>query len=296
MSDFADSTTNNINKNALKRLFVAISGCKMFSGFKKGFFLFSLITSFPFSTNASEPNYTTFDTPRFTLYVAKADDNDAVYTKNIANTAIEVLNQSTEEYSKVFKTKINNKVVLRFLTPAEFKKSTGAPEWTSAMFYRGEISIPLRNNKSVNINEMKRALKHEYAHAIIADLSNFRCPAWLDEGMAQILEGQVNPVLGPALRNWVAGNELLPLSWLMNGFTSLENKLVPVAYAQSLFATRKIIEEKGFETILEYLKLLKNNSIEKEAFEKAFKTSKKEFMRNLHREALAWARSEQVNP
>ncbi len=164
------------------------------------------------------------------------------------------------------------------------------------MFYRGEISIPLRNNKSININEMKRALKHEYAHAIIADLSNFRCPAWLDEGVAQILEGQVNPVLGPALRNWVGANELLPLSWLMNGFTSLENKLVPVAYAQSLFATRKIMEDKGFETIIEYLSLLKKNYPEKEAFEKAFKSSKKEFMKSLHQEALAWAKSEEINP
>lgn len=268
----------------------------MLKGFKKSFFLLFLLAAAPFYSNAAEPSYTTFDTPRFTLYVAKAENNDEVYTKNIANSAIEVLNQSTDEYSKIFKTKINSKVVLRFLTPDEFKKSTGAPEWTSAMFYRGEISIPLKNNKSINVNEMKRALKHEYAHAIIANLSDFKCPAWLDEGVAQLLEGQVNPILGPSLRNWVSDNELLPLSWLMNGFTTLESRLVPVAYAQSLFATRRIIEEQGFKAIIKYLSLLKQNYKEKDAFEKAFNSTKKKFMKNLHQEALAWAKSERIDP
>lgn len=274
----------------------------MFQGFKKGLVVVAfLVAGMPFSAFASEQKlssqkYTTFDTPRFTLYVANAQSQDSVYTKNIANSAIDILNQAAEEYSSVFRTKINNKVVLRFLTPYEFQKATGAPEWTSAMFYRGEISIPIKNNKSINLSEMKRAIKHEYAHAIIANLSDFKCPAWLDEGIAQLLEGQVNPILGPALRNWVSENDVLPLSWLMNGFTTLDNKLVPVAYAQSLFATRKIINEQGFESIIEYLSLLKENHKENDAFERAFKATKKEFTKNLQKDALFWAKSEEVNP
>src|SRR5690606_26447433 len=118
------------------------------------------------------------------------------------------------------------KVVLRFLPPEEFRRQTGAPEWTSAMYFRDEITIPLTKSTAWERDELDRALRHEYVHAVIAELSEYRCPAWLDEGVAQLLEGQVNPLLGPALRRWIALNPAIPLDWLQNGFTTLDSGYV----------------------------------------------------------------------
>ncbi|MBP9837445.1 MAG: hypothetical protein KBC84_01895 [Proteobacteria bacterium] len=250
----------------------------------------------PFQVKAEQNQYTTYNSPRFTLYFGHTENGKKLFSKNVAQKSLELLNQTADEYSNIFQMKLNNVVVLKFLTPEEFKRTTGAPEWTSAMFYRGEISIPLPQNKVVNFSELERALRHEYTHSVIAQISDYKCPAWLDEGIAQILEGDVNPILAPSLRKWVNNSPLLPLDWLNNGFTTLEEHVVPVAYAESLYITKKLVDQKGYPAIVKYLKLLKEEAPENYAFEHAFGTTKREFMKKMDEQVVAWAKSNEKNP
>ncbi len=261
------------------------------------FLAFVLLANLPEA--AAEPAYTTFDTPRFTLYfgdTAPSSPPDQLFAKNIADRAIAILDDTADEYRQAFGVDSSKRVVLRFLSPDEFRRQTGAPAWTSAMFYRGEISIPFTRTKGINFAELKRALRHEYVHAVFADLSDYRCPAWLDEGVAQILEGSPNPLLGPALRKWVKGNPTMPLDWLQNGFTTLDSEIVPAAYAQSLFATRILIEEHGFEAVVSYLRQLRLGLSPELSFERAFGKSQVEFEKSVQVAALAWASSEKKHP
>ncbi len=237
--------------------------------------------------------------PRFILYFGRNTSEAAksIFTQEqLAKYAFEVLDGVYKEYTNLFGRAPKNKITLRFLSPTDFKKYTGAPEWTSAMYFNNEITIPLSPARGVNTSDLGRAIRHEYAHAVIAELSIGNCPAWLDEGIAQLLEGKINPLLGPALRTWISQNDAMPLSWLKNGFTLLDNKIVPAAYAQSLFATRKIVKDHGYEGVSKYLSLLREGETDTDAFKKSFKISQKEFLHNLTHEIKQWAKHGEFNP
>lgn len=262
--------------------------------------LAALVFSFGMIASAdAEQPYTTFDTPRFTLYfgtTANSSANDLLFTKNIADQALTVLNATADEYSKTFGILASKRVILKFLSPDEFRRQTGAPAWTSAMFYRGEISIPFTRSRGINFAELRRALRHEYVHAVFAEISDYKCPAWLDEGVAQLLEGQPNPLLGPALRKWGSTNPAMPLDWLQNGFTTLDAEIVPAAYAESLFATRVLVESFGYPAVVAYLRELRIGVPELDAFRDAFGLERKSFERNIQERLVGWVQSDATHP
>lgn len=247
----------------------------------------------------AEPPYTTFDTPRFTLYFGASgtgSEADLTFTRNVADQALAVLNATADEYSRTFGIQASKRVILKFLSPEEFRRQTGAPAWTSAMFYRGEISIPFTKARGMNVSELRRALRHEYVHAVFAEISDYKCPAWLDEGVAQLLEGQPNPLLGPALRKWAKANRAMPLDWLQNGFTTLDAEIVPAAYAESLFATRVLVEQFGYSSIVLYLRQLRLGVAEDEAFDRAFGKKRLTFERDIQSRLEAWVSSNEAHP
>ncbi len=261
--------------------------------------LFStILLAYPGQENTIADQRASYQSPRFILYFGKEtkEQNTILTEKQIADFALATLNSTFEEYSNLFNRTPIKKVTLRFLSPAEFKKYTGAPAWTSAMYFNNEITIPLNPKKGINLSELGRALRHEYAHAVIAEISDGKCPAWLDEGVAQYLEGRINGLLGPSLRKWISSNDAMPLSWLQNGFTLLKEDIVPAAYAQSLFSTRKIIRTHGFEGIGNYFTSLRNGQSERESFEENFKQDQKTFVRTLSKDIRQWARSGAINP
>lgn len=268
-------------------------------------FLLGLFLSFPLPVKAERPyqrarvseNLTSFSSPRFTLYIGgEKPAKERVNANDIAEKSFKILNQTYDELSRIFKTRPTKKVVLRFLPPEEFRRQTGAPEWTSAMYFRNEITIPLTKTTGWDEEELHRALRHEYVHAVVAELSNYKCPAWMDEGIAQLLEGQINPLLGPALRKWIAVNQAIPLDWLHNGFTTLDAAYVPAAYAQSLFAVRKLIQTNGFSSVGTYLQHLQSGKSERRAFHLAFGMKKSLFEQELTREIRRWSHSRIPNP
>lgn len=258
--------------------------------------LFAALLFCPEPCKAADQAYETLSTPRFTLYIEKEKTAGATEPRvqSLASESIEILNKNFEELSRIFSTQPAKRVVLRFLSPDEFHRQTGAPSWTSAMFYRGEITVPVAGK--TNRNQLSRALRHEYVHAVVAELSGNKCPAWLDEGLAQLIEGKPNPVLGPALRKWIENDTAMPLSWLESGFTTLDDSLVPAAYAQSLFATRTLVNSHGFDSIRRYLQALQGGESTESAFRTAFGKSQTEFETQLAQQLVRWASSSSRNP
>lgn len=216
---------------------------------------------------------------------------NVVYPKNLESLA-SVLRGNIDEtharLSKHFGEIPGFESSLRLMDEELFYLSTGAPSWTNALFYKGQIMIPVPNKKAPDMENIIRSVKHEYTHAVIHALSQGNCPGWLDEGLAQWAEGPENPALQPALFRYLNNNPPVPLDLLQNGFTKLKTRMVPAAYAQSLFATHTIINSFGVSSIGTYLKNLRKESNKSLAFYRSFKLSEKDFEKMLGANLKDW--------
>jgi len=142
-------------------------------------------------------------------------------------------------------------IVVSLYTGQAFFDVTQAPAWSGAE-YDGKLRIPVEGLDSVT-GELSRVLKHELAHAFIAQLTRNRCPMWLNEGIAQAVEPQSTARHGPALARMFARNAQLPLNALEGSFTSLDGRAAAVAYAESLAAVEYIVHTYGMSDIVRLL-------------------------------------------
>jgi len=157
------------------------------------------------------------------------------------------------------------------------------------MFFRGEIIIPLSTKEPIDLDNLQRSVKHEYSHAVFSALSGGAIPGWLDEGLAQWIEGDENPALRNSLRSYLTTSDPVPLALLQGGFTKLTPRMVPAAYAQSLIAVQALLKAYGIEKIGEYLQLLRQQVSKEAAFEAAFTITEHEFEARLHSTLRTWS-------
>lgn len=206
--------------------------------------------------------------------------------ENIKSTILIAHDQFSEMFGKIpsFSSSI------RLMDEESFYLSTGAPSWTNALFYKGQILIPVPEKGKIDLENIVRSVKHEYTHAVINALSDGKCPGWLDEGLAQWAEGSENPALRPALSRYLKNNQPVSLNLLQNGFTKLETRMVPAAYAQSLFATQTMISSYGLPSIAKYLRNLRDGEEKSEAFSNTFELAEYEFETYLAKGLGDWAR------
>ncbi len=179
-------------------------------------------------------------------------------------------------------------VTVRLLDDESFYRTTGAPRWTNALFYRGEILLPIATKGKVDHEDLLRAVRHEYAHALVNALTGSRCPGWIDEGLAQWAEGETNPALYPALASWLKRREPVPFSLLQGGFTRLETTMVPAAYAQSLFTVNLMLDSFGVAKFKSYFETLRQGVERSEAFSKSFGHQEAKFEQGLAETLDEW--------
>jgi hypothetical protein len=202
---------------------------------------------------------------------------------------ITVLNTTHDHFTRLFADIPAFSTSIRLMDEEEFFELTGAPKWTNAMFFRGQIILPLAKGKAIDIENLNRSVRHEYTHALLSALSAGNLPGWIDEGLAQWFEGEESPGLRDALREWLKTHEPVPLTLLQGGFTKLKPEMVPAAYAQSLLATRLVAEKYGFPALAAYFMLLRDGVEKDAAFETAFSISIPDFEQQLGKALKRWA-------
>ncbi len=140
-------------------------------------------------------------------------------------------------------------------TNQAFFDVTQAPAWIGAL-NDGKLRIPIQGLVSVT-PELGRVLKHELAHSFINQVSRGRCPQWLNEGIAQLVEPkQLGAVRGRHLAELYQGGHQIPLSSLETSFLSYSPFEALLAYDESLAAAEYIRDTYGISelrTILERL-------------------------------------------
>jgi tetratricopeptide (TPR) repeat protein len=136
-------------------------------------------------------------------------------------------------------------------TGESFADITRAPSWVGAL-NDGRMRIPVQGLAAVT-PELARVLKHELTHSFIGQKTHNRAPTWLQEGVAQYMEGRRSTAAAGALLNAASQGELPPLANLEGSWMGLGGGEASFAYAWSLAVVESIIQTGGMTDITRLL-------------------------------------------
>jgi tetratricopeptide (TPR) repeat protein len=136
-------------------------------------------------------------------------------------------------------------------TGQAFADITRAPNWVGAL-NDGRIRIPVQGLSDVT-PQLARVLKHELTHSFVGQKSHGRAPAWLQEGVAQWMEGRRSSGVAGALVD-AAGQGAMPQLGVLEGsWMGLSGNSAAFAYAWALAVVESIIESGGVTDITRLL-------------------------------------------
>ncbi|HEX2711324.1 MAG TPA: hypothetical protein VHM88_03745, partial [Candidatus Acidoferrales bacterium] len=168
--------------------------------------------------------------------------------------AREVL-RTLEEHFRTISSELNftpaESIGVILYTEETFADITRAPGWVGAL-NDGRIRMPVQGLTSVPV-EVSRVLKHELTHSFVQQKTRGRCPVWLQEGLAQWMEGQRSSESAEAL---VAAKERgggIPLAALEGTWMNLPEQAVSYAYAWSLAVVENVVNTYGTGDIVRVL-------------------------------------------
>jgi tetratricopeptide (TPR) repeat protein len=142
-------------------------------------------------------------------------------------------------------------VIVILYTQKEFVDITEAPSWAGAL-NDGKLRIPIGGISAVD-PELERVLKHELTHSFLNSLGRGRCPVWLNEGLAQLMEPRSAMMYSRLLSPVMQQRKAIPFSVLEHSFTRFSDMQAEVAYAQSLSAVEYLRGRYGMGEIVRML-------------------------------------------
>jgi tetratricopeptide (TPR) repeat protein len=129
-------------------------------------------------------------------------------------------------------------------TDQAFKDVTRAPSWAGAL-NDGRIRVPVQGLTGMS-SELSRTLKHELTHSFIAQKTRLHCPTWLNEGVAQWMEGAS---AGDSASAFVSAfdhmHQTISLGALEGSWTALPGDDAHVAYGWALSVVEFIVKQGG---------------------------------------------------
>ena len=139
-------------------------------------------------------------------------------------------------------------------TGEEFQDVTGAHAWVGGLF-DGRIRIPVKDFVRAE-DEVRDTIFHEYVHVAVRSLTD-RCPAWLNEGLAQVYEGRLARGVAALLAAARKSDGLLTLKELDPTFTRFADvERARLAYAMALSLTSSLLDDFGPDRVGVFLKAI----------------------------------------
>jgi len=128
------------------------------------------------------------------------------------------------------------------------------PQWTGGMAFAEFRTIILGISES-DLEWGLDAVEHELAHVIVGNLVS-ACysllPTWLDEGLAMVAEGGLDPQSQALLDQALQDDAFYPARALSSGFTEDPSR-ASLAYAQSYSLVTFLLEQYGRDQLLDLL-------------------------------------------
>lgn len=160
---------------------------------------------------------------------------------------LETLETHYRDLVSTLGTEPRDAISVTLYTNQAFFDVTAAPSWSGAL-NDGKIRIPIEGKEAVD-SEFSRVLKHELAHSFINQITHGRCPVWLNEGVAMLVEPRSSAGYGRELARVFASQTYLPLNQLEGSFMSYSPQQAAVAYAESLATVEYIRDTYGMSDV-----------------------------------------------
>jgi tetratricopeptide (TPR) repeat protein len=197
-----------------------------------------------------ESEFSQGESSHFVLHYEGKQTSEAFRTQVLA-----ALESDYDDLARDLGNPPRDNILVTLYTEQAFFDVTHAPTWSGAI-NDGKLRIPVSGLSSVT-PELARVLKHELAHSFITQLSGGRCPPWLHEGIAQLLEPKsLSGSDGHALATLFKTQQNIPLNALEGSFMSFSGPQAYVAYAESLAAVSYINDSYGMSDIQRILERL----------------------------------------
>jgi tetratricopeptide (TPR) repeat protein len=145
-------------------------------------------------------------------------------------------------------------------TDQAFADVTRAPGWAGAL-NDGRIRVPVHGVSAVDAS-LSRVLKHELTHSFIYQKTGGSCPTWINEGLAQWMEGKRSEKFAATLAKAIevaeaqaqakshgAGHSSVTPEWLEGSWARLSTEEASVLYPLSLAMVEYIIRTNGMADI-----------------------------------------------
>ena len=128
-------------------------------------------------------------------------------------------------------------------TKQVFADITQAPNWVGAL-NDGRIRVPVQGLTDVT-QELSRVLKHELTHSFVQQKTRGHAPTWIQEGLAQWMEGKRSDMNAAALLTIFRSNPELSSAHFEGNWMKFSNQDAAVAYAWALANVELIIRSDG---------------------------------------------------
>ncbi len=197
---------------------------------------------------SAESSYSERETGHFVLRYEGAQSSNTFRSQLLSS-----LESDYQELSQEFGGEPRSSIQVILYTNQAFFDVTQQPSWVGAL-NDGKLRIPLQGLDSVTPT-LLRVLKHELTHSFVNQLSMGRCPHWLNEGIAQMMEPRL--VARPTqLAQLFQLQQEVPLYALEGGFSSLTEMQAALAYDESLASVLYIRDRYGMSDVLHILERL----------------------------------------
>ncbi len=139
-------------------------------------------------------------------------------------------------------------------TDQAFADITRAPSWVGAL-NDGRIRVPVQGLTNLT-PELSRVLKHELTHSFIQQKTHGRAPTWVQEGLAQWMEGQRSGDNAAVLVQVYDAKQAMTLEELEGSWMKLPSDIAAYAYAWALANIEYIVRMDGMGDVERILNLI----------------------------------------
>jgi tetratricopeptide (TPR) repeat protein len=170
-------------------------------------------------------------------------------------------------------------ITVLLYTEKEFFDVTQAPAWAGGV-NDGKLRIPVGDVSGIT-PKLEQVLKHELTHSFVHYLTRGRCPHWLDEGIAQMMEPKSAATYGRVLAHLFETGKQAPLSELEGSFFAFPKDRAVVAYAESLAAAEYLRSNYGMSGLRRMLQLISDGESGESALRVTTRSNYREFEKSL---------------